>query len=41
MVFGEDDVLVLKVFMSLLLISDETGFVMGTGPEVLVIFKGS
>ena len=38
MVFGEDDVLVLKVFMSLLLVSDETRFVMGAGAEVLVIF---
>ena len=38
MVFGKDDVLVLKVLKSLLLVSDETGFVMGSGPEVLVIF---
>lgn len=38
MVFGKDDVLVLKVLKSLLLVSDETGFVMGTGPEILVIF---
>ena len=38
MAFGENDVLVLKVFESLLLVSDETGFVMGAHPEVLVIF---
>lgn len=38
MAFGENDVLVLKVFESLLLVSDETGFVLGAHPEVLVIF---
>jgi len=38
MAFGEHDVLVLKKFESLLLVSDETGFVLGAHPEVLVIF---
>jgi hypothetical protein len=38
MAFGEHDVLVLKVFESLLLVTDETRFVLGAHPEVLVIF---